>query len=136
MKNSTLKVITAASLLTLSGFCLADNDAKRSLEIDVPEGFMFTSHREMNLDISVADTDGSPLSGIIIRVQAIPADDQDQDMKPETIFIGRTNESGWLTSEVDFPHYVKKVRIVASSLGFEGQREIDLTNNEYLSVNF
>lgn len=179
---NTLKNIALISSCVFALNCAAqeeatEHDAKSSRQIEVPQDFLFQSHRTVQVDVSVTDEGGEPLSGAMVVVYSIlPVDEAEPDPEPapeidrfaagyltdepgedepvgddpndegdETeveedplniVFIGRTDENGWLTTMVDFPHYVEDVRVEVKTLGYEQHLEMTIEEDNTLIANF
>ena len=117
-----------------------ENDAMRSLQIKVPDAFVFSSHQRVDIDISVTDEAFQPLAGAMIYVFAILSEQDretgEQMESQHLVHIGRTDGNGWLIQAVDLPHYVDNLRVQVKALGYEKTQDVQLALVERVQLAF
>lgn len=115
------------SLVGLSTCAAVQNNASRSLDLDVEADFQFRTFNQVTMDLSVVDEQGMGLEGEIIRVYAINKSitsmaDPMLD-KRELILMTRTDAHGRAYIPVELSHSI-------TNLMFESGGQSD--NNKML----
>ncbi|GEM_PF-3913418 len=130
--TKTLSLMTLITCFVVSAASVAaDNDARSSLALEVPENFDFSSYQIVDINIVANDEYGTPIEGAIVKIHAVK--ENGDSNTNNALFIGRTDKSGWLTTTVEFPQHIQDVKVEISSIGYAHSFEHDISVDNRLS---
>ncbi|MCJ8208627.1 LruC domain-containing protein [Mucilaginibacter sp. RS28] len=128
MKKFTL--LCAAAALTFFSACKKDsasssaNPGSSSATKIAPDGFNFSTTKNVNLNLTLQTNNGAALAGVVVSVYT-PGNTNPQD----AIFKGVTDKSGKLTATLSVPSYLDKVVIDPAYIGVLRNATAAINNN-------
>jgi hypothetical protein len=107
-------------------------DAETSMDIQVPQGFMFSDYQDITFNISASSSDGNPITDTAISVYKVPSgitEWQDDYMTDaELILKGRLDDMGEYSKTLEVPGDVAKVLVRLAYIGMENYQLVDVEN--------
>lgn len=136
--------LAVASMTAAEASANVGGKAGKSTSMVVDPEFNFSTHRTLQLDISVTDDKGVAQGHSMVRIfsllpDAADPDKQNQQQQEKTyslMAIASTDEAGWLTMPLDVPSHVTQLKLVVDQVGVENSRHVTLDDRNLVSVLF
>ena len=107
-------------------------DAETSMDIQVPQGFMFSDYQDITFNISASSSDGNPITDTAISVYKVPSSitewQDDYMTDAELILKGRLDDMGEYSKTLEVPGDVAKVLVRLSYIGIENFQLVGVEN--------
>lgn len=128
-------VLFVTILITVSISCKKDNKNNSGTPTDgsvtkiAPDGFNFSSSKNVAINITLRDNNDGPLAGIVLSIYA-----PDNTSPDAAIFKGVTDQSGTITASITVPAYYTKVIIDPSYIGLLHNATGAINDNKITAV--
>lgn len=135
-----------ATVLSIARVDGSTGDERLLGEYDAPRYIYGNELRQVNIDVSVTGENGKAEPGAMVSIRSLlsqyksPKDVVESPPRSsgdlDFIFIGRTDDSGWLTTTVELPRYVTMVHVEVKTATQDYYREVTIVGNDTISANF
>ncbi|GAA4095229.1 LruC domain-containing protein [Mucilaginibacter panaciglaebae] len=119
--------------LSIFASCKKDNSPNNGTEPNVnriaPDGFNFSTTKNVNINVTLHANNDQPLSGIVVSIYA-----PDQVDSGNTLFKGVTNTAGNLTATITVPAYYSKLVIDPAYVGLLRNATATINNGSITAV--
>jgi len=133
MKNAKIVSVMGLSLLLATSMsAVASQKAGRSTELAVSPTFDFSSHKQMVLDVSVANS----IERTDITVYLQPEHKRSRILASSILFSGKTDKNGFLSRGVEVPAHIETLYVEAKSDGTPKEQTVEVVHDSRVSVNF
>lgn len=133
MKNAKIvSAIGLSLLLATSMSAVASQKAGRSTELAVSPTFDFSSHKQMTIDVNVANS----TERTDITVYLLPEHKRSQILAGSVLFSGKTDSSGHLSRGVEVPAHIETLYVEAKSDGTPQEKAVEVIHQSRVAVHF
>ena len=111
---------------------LVDVKDKTMSELVVPDGFTFTTSKQVNLNIEARDNAGYVLSGVTFNLFVKDKDERDSVF----LMTARTNTEGVFQSKIDLESSAERIIATTNYIGIPSYQTIDIGSSANLKLAF
>ncbi len=111
---------------------IVDSKDKTMSELIIPDGFTFSTSRQVNLNIEARDNSGDVLSGVTFNLFVKDKDGVDSVF----LMTARTNTEGVFTSKIDLESSAERIIATTSYIGIPSYQTIDIGSSTNLKLAF